>query len=688
MRLKLILCGAMLPPALILAGCGMGTVSSVSMNVDSPALSGQAYGGQQPISGAYIAVVAMGTTGYGSQGTVLATTTTDANGNFSFVHGAYTCSQSDEPVYIMAIGGDAGYGTNLSIANAASLGTCANSLTSYVTINEVSTTALAFSLAHYFTTTIGGTNPFTLDGDWFGGPSSITGGVTTYSKGLELGNSYTIPAMVDTASGQVAAPATGETIESQKIYTIANILADCVNSDGSTKNGQPCQELFKYTTIGTTTPTDTLQAAVELALSEYSISAPGQGSSTVSNLFQLQGSTPAFGGGLTSQPNDFTIGISYTSSSFGLGVAAGIASTLDIDASNKIWFPSNASGEVGAGYFDQTTRSFNGPYNGTAPSTLLFPEQVAIDQSGYAWYNDVGSSNVLGFLESSPSTIQAFSLTLSTSNALTIGKDNKVNVGITGAGNNYELANINAARTSYTVESGTSGAFAYPMTSIAADNVLDDGVATTLAGSTALDDYFVTSTPAVNSEITSSKDDSGQVIYVGRNPLNSAWPHDFIATRPFSSSANGTIANDGLCIFSIGGKCKNIKGGNTNSPVGIAIDGAKNLWLPESADAGLLEITPTGTGNNSPYLNSGGGVPNSEYLHGSGYGGTLTTPYGVAIDNEGNVWISNAGCTTAPFCVPGSFTLTEIIGVAAPTITPVSAQVAGGAALTGTEPTY
>ena len=684
MRLKLILSGAMLVPALLLVGCGMGTMSDVTSNMDSPALSGQAFGGQAPISGAAIEVVAMGTTGYGSQGTVLAITTTDASGNFQFASGAYTCPQSNTPVYLMAIGGDAGSGNNVHIANAAGLGTCTNAKSSFVVVNEVSTVALAYSLAQFFTPTIGGNDPIQADDDWFGGPSSITNGTVTYSNGLVLGNSYTIPALVNMASGRPNASTSAVTVESAKIYTIANILAACVNTDGSMVAGQPCKNLFTYAKLtGVTAPYDTLQAAVEIARSEYSIST-NQHASTVSNLYGLQGATPAFGGGLTGVPNDFTLGISYTSSAFGLAVTSGVASTLDIDSTNRIWFPSNATGEVGAGFFDPTSRTFNGPYNGVT-SQLLFPEQVAIDQSGYAWYNDIGSDNVDGFLSTSPTTVKAFSLLLSSSNALTIGEDNTVNVGITGSGNNNELANINAARTSYTLESGTSGGFAYPVTSIAADPSLDNGVSTTLAGNTALHDYLVTPSPTtVLSEIVSGTDNSGQVIYVGSNPDNGA-TNEFIATRPFSSSASSTPANDGLCIFSLGA-CKTLRVARQHSPVGIAIDGAKNLWLPESVNGGLVQVTPTGNSGVSPYTTTTGVVPNSEYLHGTSNGGTLTTPYGVAIDNAGNVWISNAGCTTAPFCTPGNFTLTEIVGVAAPTITPVSAQIAAGN-FTGTKPT-
>ena len=46
--------------------------------------------------------------------------------------------------------------------------------------------------------------------------------------------------------------------------------------------------------------------------------------------------------------------------------------------------------------------------------------------------------------------------------------------------------------------------------------------------------------------------------------------------------------------------------------------------------------------------------------------------------------MTNAGCNTTG-CTPGNFTLTEIVGAAGPTITPVSAQITGGN-LVGTRP--
>jgi hypothetical protein len=63
----------------------------------------------------------------------------------------------------------------------------------------------------------------------------------------------------------------------------------------------------------------------------------------------------------------------------------------------------------------------------------------------------------------------------------------------------------------------------------------------------------------------------------------------------------------------------------------------------------------------------------------------MTIPYGVAIDQAGNVWTSNASCPANGLaCSATSFTLSELVGAAAPTITPLSMQLGG--AMAGTKP--
>ena len=243
MRLKYVLCGVTtLIPGLLLTGCAMNqmSMSAPAANMASPAIAGQSYGGQQPVVGATISVVQMGTSGYGSTGIILASTVTDSNGNFTFAPNAYTCPQSDTPVYLLGIGGNAGAGPNGSAVEAAALGTCTNAKNSFVVMNEVTTAATAFVLSHFFSPNLGGSNAVN---DWFGGPSSSSGGTTVYSQGLVMGNNVTIPTIVNNPTGSATLSRTGFTSESQKINTIANILAACINSSGSTSTSEtktPC----------------------------------------------------------------------------------------------------------------------------------------------------------------------------------------------------------------------------------------------------------------------------------------------------------------------------------------------------------------------------------------------------------------------------------------------------------------
>lgn len=663
MRLKFVVCGVTtLLPALLLAGCGMDQMSSVTPNVMSPAVVGRSYGGQQPVTGATISVVEMGTSGYGSTGVVLASTLTDSNGNFSFAPGAYTCPQSDTPVYLLGIGGNAGSGNNGSAVEAAALGTCSNAKQSFVVMNEVTTAATAFVLSHFFSTTLGGAN---AANDWFGGPTLPGSSTIQYSQGLVMGNNVTIPTIVSNSNGAPNQGQNGTTIEWQKINTIANILAACINTSGSTSATEtrtPCGKLFNWTANGATPrPSDTLQAAVQMALNP---------TTQVNNLYNLITAQAPFTPFLSGAPNDWTIGVAYTSSGVGLAVDTGTLSTLDIDASGRVWFPSNASGKAGAAYFDPAGQSFNGPFNTTG---LVHPQQVAIDANGFAWYNDSAAATIPGYLISAPMTTQTVSLPNTTSNAVTIGGDDRVNVGVTNSGV-FRLANISADRSSFSLEPGIS--FIFPVASMAGDIADGDAVTITNSATTQMRSYYVSAAPAAT-DIVNSNDDSGQVIYTG---------NDYISVRSFSGAGNN---NDALCIYSRA-RCFNLVGVTKNAGQGLAIDGGKNLWLAESSDGGIVQVevnSPGGT-DGSVYLNSNGAlnIPNNEFLHGTGNGGTVTTPYGIGVDATGNVWVTNAGCTTND-CTPGSFTLTEIVGAGFPTITPVSAQITSGN-LVGTKPTH
>jgi hypothetical protein len=271
-------------------------------------------------------------------------------------------------------------------------------------------------------------------------------------------------------------------------------------------------------------------------------------------------------------------------------------------------------------------------------------------------------------------TAQSVSLPGTLSNAVTVGGDDSIDVGITNS-SLYEIGNISPSRSSYSPLHGIT--FPFPVTSLASDLSNNDIVAIDDPVTTAMRMYYVTpGASPTETHVVNANANSGQAIFTG---------NDYVQVRSYAGNAA-----DGLCIYSTA-TCSSIKGGNQNVIEGIAIDGGKNLWIAESANAGILQVPVNNPGapGATIYLNSGGAnnVPANEFLHGSNNGGTATTPYGIAVDATGNVWVSNAGCTLNDCTPTGSFTLTEIVGAGYPTINPVSAQITSGTDLVGTEPT-
>lgn len=92
---------ALLSLPLLLDGCGLQSTSA-TQSFEGAALAGSLHGGQQPVSGARVYLLAANAAGYGSASTSLLTVgsgtdstgtyvTTDAGGGFT-LGGKYTCT--------------------------------------------------------------------------------------------------------------------------------------------------------------------------------------------------------------------------------------------------------------------------------------------------------------------------------------------------------------------------------------------------------------------------------------------------------------------------------------------------------------------------------------------------------------------------------------------------------------------
>ncbi|HKF47814.1 MAG TPA: hypothetical protein VKB38_10690 [Terracidiphilus sp.] len=386
---------------LMVSGCGVKN----GMNLGGPpiesegvTISGTVHGGQQPVSGATVFILANSPSGYGTAPTTLLTTTTDAGGSFSFPI-AGTCStvgpaphaaQPNDQLIIMSVGGNPGNsgGTvNPNLVLISAIGSCSSlSGASFFQVNEVTTVASAYALAGFLTysgavdtppssSVTAGTIPF------FGIPTSggsctsaahwtSTGANTCNYVGLSNA-ARTVQTLVNVGTGlppansKVASyTAAGITagndsyVPSSRINTLANILSSCVNStggaasDGGTTN---CGTLFIATTPTTiatpVAPTDTLQAILNVAQSPFLATAAN------TSFFGLASKNAPFNtpAGLTSKPNDWALAVGYTSGG-ATNINAGDAGTiipsgatqatilegLAIDQQGNVWATSTA----------------------------------------------------------------------------------------------------------------------------------------------------------------------------------------------------------------------------------------------------------------------------------------------------------------------------------------------------------
>ena len=225
-----------------LTGCATGIPASAPISPAS-AFSGRVHGGQQPVTGATVALFATTSNGYGQVATVLGTTTTRADGTFLFTS-PNTCTAGQQ-AYMIAYGGNPGLtGTvnNSAIVLMAALSNCANlGPTTLVDIDEVTTVAAAYALSGFM--------PAGGAGVAAGNITAGVGTTTTNTQGMAdaFANANNI---VNYTTGQAytATPAANSTgvVPQATINSLANILQDCVNSTGPTSTA--CATLFTNAT--------------------------------------------------------------------------------------------------------------------------------------------------------------------------------------------------------------------------------------------------------------------------------------------------------------------------------------------------------------------------------------------------------------------------------------------------------
>ena len=269
---------------LFVTGCGMGTTAApdpVQLTVN-----GRVHGGQQAVVGAHIQLYVAGNAGNGSASSPLLNTTVNsgADGNFS-ITGDYSCPSATAQVYLVATQGNPGLGSsgnNPALAMMAPLGSCGNlSPTQFITINEVTTVAAAWALA-----------PFTKDISDIGASATNAAGLANAFLNAQL--------IANTTNGTTATLPSNLTSEPGKVYALADAIASCINSDGTTG----CSPLFTAATpSGGSAPTNTWDALMNIVKNP---------ANNVAGVFAAIGPQPPFATTLTKAPNDWTLSLTVT----------------------------------------------------------------------------------------------------------------------------------------------------------------------------------------------------------------------------------------------------------------------------------------------------------------------------------------------------------------------------------------
>lgn len=592
--------------------------SCKTTNVTSPAqpapttnytlsgLTGSVRAGSLPIAGASVQLYAAGTTGNGSAPTALLNSpiTTDATG--AFATGNATCPYSNSVVYLVARGGSAtGSGaSNSAIALASVLGSCAAIKTGAgVVIDEATTVASAWAMAPFL------------------GSGGQIGATATNSSGIALAAATALN-LVNSATGKapgVAFPASG-TAPTEKIDTLANVLNGCVTASSSSSSA--CTQLFSALSVSGAAPTNTLDAAMDLAKS------PG---TNVATIYGLASGSSAYSPSLSTSPSDWTLFATYS------GGGMNGPSSLSIDSQGNVWVAnyfgvasmfSNAGAPVfldgitgnglqnsygGAVDVNDTMwianeQSSDSVNSGLGSVTLLnssgdaaaqyssgglnFPIAVAFDTSGVAWIVDYGNSHI----------------TLLSSNGSSLS-------GTAG----YTAANLEFP--SAIATDSKCNAYVANQSSNTVTRVIADGSGFT--------DFVVGQGPAS----------------VAVDNADNVWSANYYANSVGLVSSAGTVLSG-----------SGYTGGGLNAPRAIAVDGNGNAWVASERGSTLAEFAAASSTNAGQLLSPSTGW---------GADAKLLEPYSIAIDAAGNIWVSNYA----------SNTLTEFIGLAAPVKTPLLGPV-------------
>ena len=625
----------------LLAGCSFTAAPAASSNAPVASatlnLRGTARGGNQTIGKSKLYLYAANSGGYGlgarsitnSPGYVL----TDDGGNFT-ITGDFTCLAGDQ-VYLLALGGNPGLsaGTNNgALALAAALGPCNKlSASTFIVVDEVTTVAAAYALAGYMTSATGLSSS--------GSALANTGIANAFLNAANL-------ASTSTGYAYATTPAGNGTVPSAEINTLANILASCVNTDGT---GSACDNLFTATTpAGGTRPSDTLQAILNIAHN------PGL---NVATLYGYSTAVVPFQPVLSAAPHDWSLAVIYTGGGNNSPAAVAVDGVGNIWANNFTGIselsPGGAAISPAAGFVE----------SGNPAHTVYFG--FAIDPSNHAWVTvsiSTTSAHVAvlagdGTLLSPAGGYSGGGLFAGQTTCFDpFGNFWAVSDGTHSANGQttypYQLSKFSPTGVALSPATG------YPNSGVAASLSL----ASDVAGNIWSANYLIPTPTAAAFVSKTANDGSSGLDYTAggiNGPGYVAFDHAGNVWIP--NNYTGTVTeldNSGNAISPSAGYT-----GLPFAPTSVAIDGDGRVWtlnIPTKASAStpytLGELSSTGV-----VLSPSGGLQNS----------ALVAPADFAIDGSGNLWITNYSSNKP--------SIAEFVGLTAPVVTPFSVAVANNA---------
>ena len=593
----------------------------------------------------------------------------------------------------------------------------ANAASTSIFISEETTIAAAYALAQFAGNTSFGT-PLSSQGGVAGTSAPADNFATSSTNVQGLANAMAIAEVIanNTTGMSPGSNANGTaTPEWWQVNTLSDILATCINSTGTTSgagDGTSCGTLFANVNIPAGTnpatgkayaaPADTIQAAIYMALN------PTISSSQQANLYGLITASAPFQPYAASSAKlyDLTLAISYvpvipTTTTPVLAQPTKVA----IDAYGNAWVSNNPTVAATNGFLVELDPTGNpiqagttagtsasnyqitgysvggaanttlaGLNNGTAaPASFPFLDE-AIDPANNVWAPDYMKSNVVK-IAGSPAAY--------TSSGYATGLHNGGNGNDTGGNGavGYALPTTGGG-------TGNGTTSLYPMT-VAIDGN-NDVFVTTNAGTAGTSEALACATYSSSSGI-STTGDKGLITFVGGSATN-------IQSGRFVGAAQSPIAVDGGTADKIAGTA--IPGspfvwglgynqGGTNTSIGGQYAGllSQNYSASTGANSQFTNSSQTGCPTPLSYLYVSGsstqigisstldasaatGIPGALGTNGantsqitvvpsdSGSGDAaaylMGSPYGITIDGNGNVWVSNTGYDDSTNSTAGS----------------------------------